>query len=163
MSEGSARQVGGRQRLIGMYVSAVANLQPPRPPCCMLHVHAGDAVPGTLWKLQHSPTPSRARNPRAMRVDAVAGGACSPDGPCWGMTVHPLLPLCTLVLRKQQRCWLVNLSAVSCGVSLRARCVSLCHRIGVQAGVRPSASVCQTCARAASLLVSCWVRVASFA
>ena len=36
MSEGSARQVGGRQRLIGMYVSAAANLQPPPP--SMLHV-----------------------------------------------------------------------------------------------------------------------------
>jgi hypothetical protein len=36
LSEGSARQVGGRQRLIGMYVSAAANLQPPPP--SMLHV-----------------------------------------------------------------------------------------------------------------------------
>jgi hypothetical protein len=103
---------GGRQRLIGMYVSAVANLQPPRPPCCMLHVHAGDAVPGELLKLQHSPTPSRARNPRAMRVDVVAVLRARPRWSCLGLAVHPLLPLCTLVLRKQQRCWLVNPSAV---------------------------------------------------
>ena len=103
---------------------------PPRPPCCMSHVHAGDAVPGTLSNLQHSLAPSRARNPRAMRVDVVAGGACSPDGSCLGMTVHPLLPLCTLVLRKQQRCWLVNLSAVFlwCLVACETRvAVSLCR------------------------------------
>ena len=50
-----------------------------------------------------------------------------------------LLPLCTPVLRKQQRCWLANTRLpCSCGVSLRARCVSPCRRMSQWwAGVRP--------------------------
>ena len=70
---------------------AVANLTPPSAVHVPwhVHVHAGVAVPGTLLNLQHSPAPSRVRNPHAMRVGVVVGRARGPDGFCLGMAVHP--------------------------------------------------------------------------
>ena len=132
---------GGGSGLVACVRFRCRKTYPPRPPCRMLHVHAGVAVPGTLSKLQHSPAPSRVRNPHAMRVGVVAGRARGSDAR-WsllGYSCASLLPLCTPVLRKQQRCWLANTRLpCSCGVSLRARCVSPCHRMSQWwAGVRP--------------------------
>ena len=79
----------------------------------------------------------------------------------WVWLRIPLLPFVHLfVPRKQQRCWLANLSAVSCVISLCARCASLCRRWSAVVGwgptVNPLCLVCvrQTCDCAAILHVS---------
>ena len=135
---GASTGVGGATAAIGMYTFPLSHAHPPPS---MLHVACPCWCCSARYvvKLQRSPAPSRVRNPHAMRVGVVVGRARGPDGLCLGMAVHPLLPLCAFVPRKQQRCWLANTCLpCSCGVSLRARCVSLCRRMSQWwAGVRP--------------------------
>ena len=143
---------GDSGSILHVYVAAVANLTPPSAVHVPwhVHVHAGVAVPGTLLNLQHSPAPSRVRNPHAMRLIESWRG-CGPRA--WarwfllGYGCASLLPLCTLVLRKQQRCWLVYRSTVFlwCLVACEmhaCRCVAVCRSGGLGSGRKPVVSVC---------------------
>ena len=97
--------------------------------CSARYVVESAAQPGSFSRAKSACHESwRGCGPRAWPRWFLLGYGCA-----------SLLPLCTPVLRKQQRCWLVNLSAVLfCGVSLRARCVSPCRRMSQWlAGVRP--------------------------
>ena len=114
--------------------------------CRMLHVHAGVAVPGTLSKLQHSPAPSRVRNPHAMRVGVVAGRARGSDGLCLGMAVHPCCHCAPLSFASNKD---VGLRTPVCRVLVVSRCVrDACHRVaecrsgGLGSGRKPVVSVC---------------------
>ena len=119
---------------------------PPRPPCCMSHVHAGDAVPGTLSNLQHSLAPSRARNPRAMRVSVVAGCARGPDGPAWVWLCVPCYRCAPLSLASNKdvglRTPVCCVLVVSRCVRDACRCVAECRSGGLGSGRKPVVSVC---------------------
>ena len=137
---------GGGSGLVACVRFRCRKLTPPRPPCRMLHVHAGVAVPGTLSKLQHSPAPSRVRNPHAMRVGVVAGRARGSDGLCLGMAVHPCCHCAPLSFASNKD---VGLRTPVCRVLVVSRCVrDACHRVaecrsgGLGSGRKPVVSVC---------------------
>ena len=112
---GSARQAGGRQRLNSACVRC--RCRKPHPPlrracsmacscprwrCSARYVVEPAAQPGSFSRAKSACHESWCGcGPRARLRWALLGDGCA-----------SLLPLCTLVLRKQQRCWLEYLSAV---------------------------------------------------
>ena len=130
---------GGGSGLVACVRFRCRKPTPPRPPCRMLpcpcwrrsarYVVETAAQPGSFSRAKSACHESwRGCGPRARLRWSLLGYGCA-----------SLLPLCTPVLRKQQRCWLANTRLpCSCGVSLRARCVSPCRRMSQWwAGVRP--------------------------
>ena len=156
------RRGGDSGSILHVYVAAVANLTPPSAVHVPwhVHVHAGVAVPGTLLNLQHSPAPSRVRNPHAMRVGVVVGRARGPDGLCLGMAVHPCCHCAPLSFASNKD---VGLRTPVCRVLVVSRCVrDACHRVaecrsgGLGSGRKPVLCQCvsNACPRRGALCLA---------